>query len=65
MRIVLFLSYWAAIIGRARTSPGGFAGAKKRPRVCGLFLAAPGPPGVDEMILNFDHYAKSLAERFR
>jgi hypothetical protein len=64
MRIVLL----PVLLGRDQVAPepapADLPGQKKRPRVCGLSLAAPGPPGVDEMILNFCQYAKSPAERF-
>src|SRR5206468_406822 len=36
---------------------------KKKGRVCGLSLTAPGPPGVGEIILDFAPHAKSPAER--
>src|SRR3954468_874403 len=38
---------------------------KKRPRVCGLSLTAPGPPGVAKIILELGRYAKSPPECLR
>jgi hypothetical protein len=67
MRIVLL----PVLLGRDTTSrpkstlAGWPAAGKKKGRVCGLSLAAPGPPGVSEMIVDFADYAKSPAERLR
>src|SRR5205823_9950528 len=37
-------------------------GKKKGRKFCGLSLSAPGPPGVQKIILDFAPYAKSPAE---
>src|SRR5436190_11748211 len=38
---------------------------KKKAALCGLSLTAPGPPGVDWIILDFAVYAKSVAQRIQ